>query len=379
MSRGRIFFNSSPNPTIGIEVELQILDNKTLELASGAGKILSEFQDNLHIKEELLDSIIEINTGVCKNVNEVIEDLTEYIQMASIVAESYGYSLASIATHPFPKWKEQSVTQSDRYLHVLERMQWPLRRLLITGIHVHVGVESGEKAIAICNGLTRYIPMMIGLSANSPFFGGELTGLASTRTKIFEGLPTSGLPPLLKNYSEFQKFMRTLQNAKLIDSIREVWWDIRPHPGFGTVEIRIYDSVPSIPEMAHLAALTQCLVVALSTHYDDGSQLPLLDSWVLHENKWRTTRYGLDADDIIIDELGHQQSLKSFILETIDKIMPIAKKLECESHLDALAEISENNCAPYQRQIRIFNQNEIFNDILNDAVLQLKSGFKVYA
>jgi carboxylate-amine ligase len=378
MSLGRIFFNSSPNPTIGVEVELQILDNESFELASGADDILSEFQDSLHVKEELLDSIIEINTGVCKNVDEVISDLTEYIQKASIVAENKGYSLASIATHPFSKWKEQSVTQNERYLHFLERMQWPLRRLLITGVHVHVGVESGEKAIAISNGLTRYIPMMIGLSANSPFFGGERTGLASTRTKIFEGLPTAGLPPLLKNYSEFQKFMRTLQQAKSIDSIREVWWDVRPHPGFGTVEIRVFDSVPSIPEMANLAALSQCLVVALSNHYDDGSQLPLLDSWILRENKWRATRYGLDAD-LIIDEFGHQQSLKSFILETLDKLSLVAKVLECSSHLDALAEIVENNTAPYQRQIRVFEQNENFKDILQNAIVELKSGFGVYA
>tara|TARA_B110000467_G_C18329002_1_gene491483 strand:+ start:135 stop:1271 length:1137 start_codon:yes stop_codon:yes gene_type:complete len=378
MSRCKIFFNSSPNPTIGVEVELQILDNETFELASGAGDILSEFQDNLHVKEELLDSIIEINTGVCKNVSEVISDLTEYIQKASIVAENKGYSLASIATHPFSKWKDQSVTQSERYLHFLDRMQWPLRRLLITGVHVHVGVESGEKAIAISNGLTRYIPMMIGLSANSPFFGGEQTGLASTRTKIFEGLPTAGLPPLLKNYSEFQKFMRTLQKAKSIDSIREVWWDVRPHPGFGTVEIRVFDSVPSIPEMANLAALTQCLVVAISEHYDEGSQPPLLDSWVLRENKWRSTRYGLDAD-LIIDEMGHQQSLKSFIFETLDKLMPIAKTLECESQLNALAEIAENNTAPYQRQIRAYEQNKDFTDIMKNAIVELKSGFEVYA
>ena len=378
MSRCKIFFNSSPKPTIGVEVELQILDNETFELASGAGDILSEFQDNLHVKEELLDSIIEINTGVCKNVSEVISDLTEYIQKASIVAENKGYSLASIATHPFSKWKDQSVTQSERYLHFLDRMQWPLRRLLITGVHVHVGVESGEKAIAISNGLTRYIPMMIGLSANSPFFGGEQTGLASTRTKIFEGLPTAGLPPLLKNYSEFQKFMRTLQKAKSIDSIREVWWDVRPHPGFGTVEIRVFDSVPSIPEMANLAALTQCLVVAISEHYDEGSQPPLLDSWVLRENKWRSTRYGLDAD-LIIDEMGHQQSLKSFIFETLDKLMPIAKTLECESQLNALAEIAENNTAPYQRQIRAYEQNNDFTDIMKNAIVELKSGFEVYA
>jgi carboxylate-amine ligase len=378
MGSKKILFNGSPTPTIGVEVELQILDNETFELASGAQNILSEFKDCIHVKEELLDSIIEINTGICNNIDEVISDLTDYIQRASIVAERNGYNLASIATHPFSKWNDQSVTQNDRYLHFLDRMQWPLRRLLITGVHVHIGVESGEKAIAISNGLTRYIPMMIGLSANSPFFGGECTGLASTRTKIFEGLPTAGLPPLFKNYSEFQKFMRTLQKAKSIDSIREVWWDIRPHPGFGTVEVRVFDSLPSIPEMANIAALTQCLVVEISGDYDDGTQLPLLDSWVLRENKWRATRYGLDAD-LIVDGIGHQQSLKSFILETLHRLMPIAKDLECESQLSALAIIVENDDAPYQRQIKAFQQNDDFTHILKNAIVELKTGFEIHA
>tara|TARA_B110000467_G_scaffold40712_1_gene37297 strand:+ start:2380 stop:3516 length:1137 start_codon:yes stop_codon:yes gene_type:complete len=378
MGSKKILFNGSPTPTIGVEVELQILDNETFELASGAQNILSEFKDCIHVKEELLDSIIEINTGICNNINEVISDLTDYIQRASIVAERNGYNLASIATHPFSKWNDQSVTQNDRYLHFLDRMQWPLRRLLITGVHVHIGVESGEKAIAISNGLTRYIPMMIGLSANSPFFGGESTGLASTRTKIFEGLPTAGLPPLFKNYSEFQKFMRTLQKAKSIDSIREVWWDIRPHPGFGTVEVRVFDSLPSIPEMANIAALTQCLVVEISGDYDDGTQLPLLDSWVLRENKWRATRYGLDAD-LIVDGIGHQQSLKSFILETLHRLMPIAKDLECQSQLSALAKIVENDDAPYQRQIKAFQQNDDFTHILKNAIVELKTGFEIHA
>ena len=378
MGSKKILFNGSPTPTIGVEVELQILDNETFELASGAQNILSEFKDCIHVKEELLDSIIEINTGICNNINEVISDLTDYIQRASIVAERNGYNLASIATHPFSKWNDQSVTQNDRYLHFLDRMQWPLRRLLITGVHVHIGVESGEKAIAISNGLTRYIPMMIGLSANSPFFGGESTGLASTRTKIFEGLPTAGLPPLFKNYSEFQKFMRTLQKAKSIDSIREVWWDIRPHPGFGTVEVRVFDSLPSIPEIANIAALTQCLVVEISGDYDDGTQLPLLDSWVLRENKWRATRYGLDAD-LIVDGIGHQQSLKSFILETLHRLMPIAKDLECQSQLSALAKIVENDDAPYQRQIKAFQQNDDFTHILKNAIVELKTGFEIHA
>jgi carboxylate-amine ligase len=252
-------------------------------------------------------------------------------------------------------------------------MQWPVRRLIISGLHVHIGVESGEKAIAITNGMTRYIPLLIGLSANSPYFGSELTGLASTRTKIFEGLPTAGLPPFLKNYSEFQKFMRTLQKANSIQSIREVWWDIRPHPGFGTVEVRVCDAVPSIEEMVNLAALVQCLVVGLSNLYDDGAQLAILDPWVIHENKWRATRYGIDAD-IIVDEGGSLQSLKGAILETIDKILPIAEDLGCRHELIQLGDIVENNQAPYQRQIMQYQKNEEYSDIISSIINDLEKG-----
>ena len=167
--------------------------------------------------------------------------------------------------HPFSRVSEQSVTQNKRYLDFLDRMQWPLRRLLITGIHVHVGVNTGEMAIAVVNGMRRYIPYLIALSANSPYFEGEETGLASTRTKIFQSLPNTGIPIDLTNYSEFQKLMRTLIQANSIESIREIWWDVRPHPGYGTVEIRVCDSIPDLQVIEDLAALIQALVCLLYT------------------------------------------------------------------------------------------------------------------
>lgn len=373
MSRERIFFNGSSNPTIGVEVELQILDNDTLELTSGASEILDHFKDDIHVKDELLDSIIEVNTGICSNVKEVYLDLQKRLKDVLDISEKLGYKLASIATHPYSRWKEQSVTKNDRYLHFLERMQWPLRRLLITGVHVHIGVESGEKAIAITNGLTRYIPHMIGISANSPYFGGELTGLASTRTKIFEGMPTAGLPPQLRNYSEFQKFMKALQGANTIESIREVWWDIRPHPGYGTVEVRVFDSVPSLQEITDLSAFTQCLVIGLSRHYDNGTQLELLDPWVIKENKWRATRFGIDAE-IITDNDGNQQHLKDAIVETIDVLLPIANEHDCADNLNRLKETTINSYAPYKQQIDTYNERQKFEDVLELAVQDLKRG-----
>jgi len=371
VQKERIFFNNSPNPTVGVEVELFILDSETYELSPGAPVILNEFEGNCNIKEELLNSIIEVNTNICCNISEVRDDLRNRFCEVVKVAESHGFQLMGMGMHPRARWIDQTITGKERYLQLVDKLQWPVRRLLITGVHVHIGVDSGEKAIAITNGLTRYIPHMIGLSANTPFEYGELTGLASTRTKLFEIMPTTGIPPEMINYSQFQKFMRTLIKAKSISSIREVWWDIRPHPGFGTVEIRAYDCVSSLEEIVNLAAFTQALVVGLSNHYDNGTQLPNLDRWINKDNKWRATRYGLDAD-YIVDETGNQQSLKSVILDTIDRITPVGKELGCKPELLNLANQIENDNVPYKRQIRIFEKTRNLNSVIKNAVATLK-------
>ena len=372
-NKGGIYFNHSPKPTIGVEVELFIVSKDTYNLCPGAPFILEAFPESKNVKEELLECIVEVNTDICNDVSDVRSDLISRIAAVRQTADKENMALISIGTHPFALWKDQTISRSHRYINFLERMQWPVRRLIITGLHVHVGVESGEKAIAITNGMTRYIPLLIGLSANSPYFCNELTGLASTRTKIFEGLPTAGLPPALINYSEFQKFMRTLQKANSIQSIQEVWWDIRPHPGFGTVEIRVCDAVPTIEEMVNLTAFIQSLVVGLSNYYDEGAQLPLLDPWVIQENKWRATRYGLDAD-IIVDGSGNLQSLKGAIIETIDKILPISEELSCRNELSQLGDIIENNQAPYQRQIMRHQKNNESSDLIISAIEELEKG-----
>lgn len=371
MPKNRIFFNSSPNPTIGVELELQTLEKDSFELVSGAPQILNTFKDDPRIKEELLNSIIEINTNICNDASEVRNDLRDTLIKVLKCAEENNFCILSMGTHPFSRWNQQTISNNPRYHNLIERMQWPLRRLLITGVHVHIGVDSGEKAIAVTNGLTRYIPHFIGLSANSPIHDSEITGLASTRTKIFESMPTAGLPAILRNYSEFQKFMRTLQKAHTIESIREVWWDIRPHPMFGTVEVRLFDSVPSLEEIVRLSAFTQCLVVAISNHYNMGTQLPILDHWLVQENKWRATRYGLEAD-IIIDENGTQVSLKSSIIETIETIMPIAYELNCQNELKGILNQLENEVPPYRKQLDIYNENQDLKQVLNEFVTSFK-------
>lgn len=373
MDKDRIYFNNSKYPTVGVEVELLILDNNTYELYPGAPTILEMFKDDEHVKQELLSSIVEINTGICKDMSEVRRDLTTSIRKVYKAAEDNGWSIMSMGTHPFSRWKNQKITEKERYLKLVNRFQWPARRLLITGVHVHVGVESGEKSIAITNGLLRYIPHLIGVSANSPIYDSEITGLASTRTKLFEAMPTTGLPHVLTNYSEFQKFMRTLVNANTIDSIREVWWDIRPHPGFGTVEIRTFDAVPTIREMVNLAAFAQCLVVSISEYYDDGTQLPILERWINSENKWRATRYGLDAE-IIVDGSEKPKPLKSEIIKTIDMMLPVGNRLNCVNELLDLRKNVEENNMPYLRQLKLYEEMNEYIPLVKNAIEELKTG-----
>ena len=367
----QIKFNGSSNPTLGVELELFTVDSDSLALTNGAPKILNHFKDNFFFKEELLQCIVEITTDVCDDVNEIYNDLRPKLDMAIEYSNKNNIELLAMPIHPFSRVSEQSVTNNNRYLSFLDRMQWPLRRLLITGIHVHVGVESGEIAIAVVNGMKRYIPYLIALSANSPYFESEETGLASTRTKIFEGLPNTGIPTDLTNYSEFQKFMRTLIGANSISSIREIWWDIRPHPGYGTVEIRVCDSISNLNHIKDLTALIQALVVGLTNHYNNGTQLPYLDSWIIYENKWRATRYGMDAK-LITNSDGKQISIKEIIKNTIKALEPEINKLNISDSMDRILNRINEGHSYYKNQLKIYNETGDFMSILRCEIDELK-------
>ncbi|MBV8235338.1 MAG: glutamate--cysteine ligase, partial [Acidimicrobiia bacterium] len=295
----QIDFHSSERSSLGIEMELEIVDTGTRELHSGATEILSEagrgYPDGVHpkAKHELLESTIEIITGICSTVTEARADLEGTLAELQPYLERRDLTFICSGTHPFSDWAKQQISPNPRYERLVEEMQWLARRMQIFGIHVHVGVRSAEKAIAIANTVSTYIPHLLALSASSPYWMGQDTGLASSRSKVFEALPTAGLPYQLSGWSQFEDFMHTLVSAKAISSIREVWWDIRPHPDFGTIEFRICDGLPTMTEVATVAAISQSLVEWLDTLYDDGYSLPVPRSWVVCENKWRATRHGI--------------------------------------------------------------------------------------
>ena len=338
-------FTSSPRSSLGVEWELELVDLETRELASGpvASEILAELGapfggEHPKAKHELLESCIEIITGVCSTVGEAEKDLQETLAEVCEAASRRGLGVMCSGTHPFTDWVTQQISPNPRYAKLIEDMQWLARRLQIFGVHVHVGVRSPEKAIPIVNALTAYIPHFLALSASSPYWKGNDTGLASARSKVFEGLPTAGLPYQLSGWDDFEHFMETLISAHTISTIREVWWDVRPHPNFGTVELRICDGLPTLREIGWAAAMSQCLVEMFNSQLDKGYTLPMPKGWTVRENKWRAARYGVEAE-IILDETGRTAPLRDALLELVDDLTPIADRLGCTSELSRVKDM----------------------------------------
>lgn len=368
-----IVFNRSERPTLGVEIEVQVVDEAgALATDTAATKILSELEGTPGYKHELLECTIEVITDVCPTVKEVRRDLGTKVERLIDVAEGLGYRILCTGTHPFSSWSDQTVSPDPRYHRLIENCQWTARRLLIFGVHTHVGLGSGEEAIAVSNSLGTYIPHFLALSSSSPFWQGRDTGLASTRSKIFESLPTAGLPYMMDNWGQFQRFMRTLIGAGTIRSIREVWWDIRPHPGFGTLELRICDGIPTMDETCAITALSQALVVWLSERYNSGLELPRHHAWTIRDNKWRASRYGLEAE-IIRDEEGNLVSLRRSIGDLVETLSPIAERLGCIDDLNRVNDILDRGTSA-TRQREEFQKTRDLSAVVDSLVEEMKSG-----
>jgi YbdK family carboxylate-amine ligase len=347
----QIPFASSERSSLGVEWELQVVSTETRELTSAATEVLLELTpgggEHPKAKHELLESTIEVITGICSTVGEATADLSRTVEELRPLLAARGLALMCAGTHPVTDWTSQQISPSPRYAKLVEDMQWLARRLQIFGVHVHVGVRSPEKAIPIVNALSAYIPHFLALSASSPYWKGRDTGLASARSKVFENLPTAGLPYQLANWAEFESYMETLLSTGTIGSIKEVWWDIRPHPDFGTVELRICDGLPTLHEVGMVAALAQCLVDVFDREIDKGYRLPTPKGWVVRENKWRAARYGLDARIIREDETT--VPVREALAELAHELRPAAERLGCVEELARVAEVAAAG-ASYQRQ-----------------------------
>ena len=265
-------FRGNRRPTLGVEVELQLVDSRSMGLRSAIGEVLAGLPAELHdsVKPEFMQCYVEINTGVCRTVDAVEADLAPKVRAVERVADRHGVRLVWAATHPFSRWRDQQITPDDRYYRLAALLQETVVRPVTFGLHVHVGVESGDKAIRIAHRIQRFLPVLLAMSANSPFWHGRATGHHAHRIEVLEGFPTGGMMPALGSWAEFQDLLGQMKAAGFVDSHRELWWDVRPSAENGTIEVRICDMPADLPDLLGLTAMIQCLVQSLSEEIDRG-------------------------------------------------------------------------------------------------------------
>ncbi len=350
-------FNGNSSPSLGVELELQLVDAKTMALKSGVSQILDALGTKHagKVKPELMQSYIEINTDICDSVAAVEKDLSTTLNSVNEIAQSLDTRLFWAGTHPFSPWFEQSITPDERYLKLVETMQDTARRLVSFGMHVHVGVDTGDKAIMIVDRILRYLPPLLSLSANSPFWNGRNTGLRSYRSKIMETLPAAGLPPLMRNWSEYVWVVNHSLQTGFLNSIREIWWDVRPHPNFGTVEVRICDMPPSLEDTLGLTAFIQCLVSKLSDNINEGVYQHDAHPVMVKQNKWKACRYGLEAE--LIDPTTMKPvKARDLAVQMTKTLLPTADKLGCRKEIEYIFEMA-NRPSGARRQIDLYKQS----------------------
>jgi carboxylate-amine ligase len=369
-----IDWNSSRGATLGVEWELQLIDARTRMLRQDSQDVLAalprigEGSENPKIRYELMQSTVELGTGICSTVSEVKADLAATIAQLQQVTGPRDTMLACAGTHPFSDWRDAKMAPVQRYAELVEQMQWLARRIQTFSSQVHVGITDGSRAIPIINALSRYLPHFLALTASSPFWNGQDTGLASCRAIVFGGLPTAGPPQRLADWSEFEEYMDTLLRAGTIRSIKEVWWDIRPHPDFGTVEVRICDGVPTLREIGMVAALSQCLVRLFDLQLDRGYRLPSPATWVVRDNKWRATRYGLDAT-VITDDSGATAPMRDELYELLRELEPVADRLGCSEELGVMSEVLDQG-ASYERQRAVIADGGGLTEVVDALVTE---------
>lgn len=359
---GKLEFHSNQRPTLGVEIELGLVDVKTMALSSSIQKVLDRLAAHsvgTIYKPELMQCCLEINTGICDTIGEAEEDLRKKITQLELVLDPMKLRLWWGATHPFSLWRDQHVTPTERYQNLVMLLQEMARRLVTFGLHVHVGVDSGDKAVMICDRIMQHLPTLLALSCSSPYWEQRNTGLQSHRSKIMEGLPTAGLPTLMRNWSEYVWLVNHMVDTGFINTIREIWWDVRPHHGFGTVEVRVCDMPGNLADVLRLSALIQCLIKFLSDQIDDGTYQHDCHPMMVRQNKWRACRFGTSAQ--LVNSYTYEvQSVGKIVRGLIERLRPIARELDCLDRLEENQLIADNGSWA-DRQRTIFDQ-------ANDAV-----------
>ncbi len=345
-------FGSSPEFSIGIEEEIQLLHEESFELVSRFDEVAEAAGHHEQIKPELLQSVVEVATQVAGSVPEGMEEARGLRRRLRDAAAERGALIASAGTHPFSRYEHQEVTEEKRYLELMEALQWVAERELIFGLHVHVGLDSGQKAIAVSNAFRTRLPEILALSANSPFWQGRDTGLASTRTKLFDAFPRNGLPPAFASFEEFELLVERARKTNSFPDYTYIWWNLRPHPRLGTLELRICDGQTRLESTGAIVALVQSLVATLAEEFEQRGSLPSESMPMIAENKWRATKEGLDADLIWL-ERDEERPAREAIRELVERSEDAARRLGCDQELSAVEQILERGSgADEQRRVQ---------------------------
>jgi glutamate---cysteine ligase / carboxylate-amine ligase len=326
-------FGSSAPFTLGVEEELQLVSAESYELASRYAEIFGEAaRRDDRIRPELLQSTVEVATRPAATVAEAIAEAAELRRRAREEAEARGVAVISAGTHPFSRYEHQEVTEKERYEELVEALRWAVERQLIFGLHVHVGLTTPHEAIAVANALRTWLPELLAASANSPFWHGRDSGLSSTRSKVFDAMPRSGLPPAFASFEEFELLVDRGVRTNSFEDYTFIWWDLRPHPRLGTIEVRICDAQTRLETVAALVALVQSLVATLAERYERDGALETQPVTLVEENKWRAVRYGLDATlvDLARDT---ERPARDALRELVELAAPAAARLGCSGEL----------------------------------------------
>jgi carboxylate-amine ligase len=365
-------FGKSEPYTLGVEEEYMLLDGETFDLVQHIDTVLAAIAGHeleTQIKPELMQSVIEIATPVCRTAGDCDRELRKLRGYVTSIAQDKGLRVGSSGTHPFSLFERQRITARDRYHALVDQMQYVARRELIFGMHVHVAVDDPDKAIQVVNGLLDHLAALLALSASSPFWRGEPTGLASSRQMVFSAFPRSGPPPRFRDYAEYAEVVGQLEKTGCIADYTHIWWDVRLHPRLGTVEIRICDAITRVEHAVALAAYCQALVKYFCERHESGAEIPSYHRILTTENKWLAGRYGLEAPVMdLATGRRNRVPLAQLVRRTLRDLEPHARELGSERELDGVREIlARGNGA--DRQLRVFNANrdivEVAREIAN--------------
>jgi glutamate---cysteine ligase / carboxylate-amine ligase len=364
-----------PSFTLGIEEEYQTIDPATYDLRSHINTELIA-QGKLRLKEkvkaEMHQSVIEVGTGICRTIAEARADVVDLRRQTIKLAHEQGLLLAAGATHPFADWRAQDIYPDERYLQVVEDMQTVARSNLIFGLHVHVGIEDRETSIHLMNQIRYFLPHLLALSTNSPFWLGMNTGLKSYRCKVFDKFPRTNIPDTFTGWAEFEGLVNLLIRTNCIDNAKRIWWDVRPHPFFSTLEVRICDLPMRVDETLAIAALIQATVAKLYKLHSRNQGFRMYGRSLIMENKWRAARYGLDG--MLID-FGRETEVaeRELINEYLEFVDDVLDELECRKEVEYVRTILERGSGA-DRQLKVFAATNDLRKVVEYMVAETAVG-----